>query len=35
MYEEGAFDIIAKPSKIMVTSTQATPPNTKWIGKYF
>jgi outer membrane lipoprotein-sorting protein len=35
MYEEGAFDNIAKPSKIKVTSTQATPPNTKWIGKYF
>ncbi len=35
MYEEGAFNNIAKPSKIKVTSTQATPPNTKWIGKYF
>lgn len=35
MYEEGVFDKIAKPSKIKVTSSQSTPPNTKWIGKYF
>lgn len=35
MYEEGVFDKIAKPSKIMVTASQSTPPNTKWIGKYF
>jgi hypothetical protein len=35
MYEEGVIDKIAKPSKIVVSSSQATPPNTKWIGKYF
>jgi hypothetical protein len=35
MYEEGAFDTIAKPSTVLVSSSQTTPPNTKWIGKYF
>lgn len=35
MYEENAFEKIDKPSKIMVSSSQTTPPNTKWIGKYF
>ncbi|WP_166963996.1 hypothetical protein [Yeosuana marina] len=35
MYEENVFIKIAKPSKITVTSSQSTPPDTKWIGKYF
>lgn len=35
MYEENAFDKIVKPSKITVSSSQSTTPNTKWIGKYF
>lgn len=35
MYEEGVFDNIMKPSNIKVSSTQAVPQNTKWIGKYF
>ncbi|APQ17569.1 hypothetical protein [Maribacter hydrothermalis] len=35
MYEENVFEKINKPSTIIVTSSQATPPNTKWIGKYF
>ena len=35
MYEENVFDKIKKPSKITVTSSQSTPSNTKWIGKYF
>ena len=35
MYEENTFDKIQKPSKIVVSSSQSTPPNTKWIGKYF
>jgi len=35
MYEENVFDKINKPSKIMVSSTQSTPENTKWFGKYF
>jgi hypothetical protein len=35
MYEEGVFDNIVKPTRITVTSTQSTPPNTIWIGKYF
>jgi len=34
-YEENVFNKIAKPSKIMVSSSQTTAPNTKWIGKYF
>ncbi len=35
MYEEGAFDKIDKPSKIIVSSSQSVVPTTKWIGKYF
>ncbi len=35
MYEENTFENIDKPSNITVTSSQSTPPNTKWIGKYF
>ena len=35
MYEEGAFDKIDKPSKIIVSSSQSAVPSTKWIGKYF
>lgn len=35
MYEENLFEKIDKPDKISVTSTQTTPENTKWIGKYF
>ena len=35
MYEENVFEKIDKPSKVTVTSSQLTPPNTKWIGKYF
>jgi len=35
MYEENVFEKIDKPSLIKVTSSQSTPPNTKWIGKYF
>lgn len=34
-YVENEFDKIAKPSKITVTSSQTTVPNTKWIGRYF
>jgi hypothetical protein len=34
-YEENKFEKVDKPRKIKVTSTQATPPNTEWIGKYF
>ena len=35
MYEENVFVKITKPTRITVTSTQSTPPNTMWIGKYF
>lgn len=35
MYEENVFEKINKPSTIIVTSSQSTPPNTKWVGKYF
>ena len=35
MYEEGVFDNLMKPRTITVSSTQAVPPTTKWIGKYF
>lgn len=34
-YYENEFDIIKKPSKITISSSQSTPPNTKWIGKFF
>jgi len=34
-YEENAVEKIDKPSKITVTSTQAVPPKTMWIGKYY
>ncbi|TXD83650.1 hypothetical protein ESY86_08780 [Subsaximicrobium wynnwilliamsii] len=35
MYEENVFEKIDKPTKISITSSQSTLPNTKWIGKYF
>ncbi|WP_299398977.1 hypothetical protein [uncultured Gelidibacter sp.] len=35
MYVENTFDKIKKPTKVVVSSSQSTTPNTKWIGKYF
>ena len=35
MYEEGVFDNLVKPSTVKVTSTQAMPPKTLWIAKYY
>jgi hypothetical protein len=35
MYEENVFEKIDKPTKISISSSQSTLPNTKWIGKYF
>jgi hypothetical protein len=35
MYEENVFEKIKKPSTIIVTSSQSTPQNLKWVGKYF
>lgn len=35
VYDENVFESIDKPSKITISSSQSTLPNTKWIGKYF
>ena len=35
LYAENEFVKMSRPSKITITSSQTTVPNTKWIGRYF